>query len=183
MRKSLNKWMLGLGLFLGMLLPMSCSNTAKADPLQEPVMLQQINLADPKVQGLMERIKYVYQLRFGSSADFPKDLTIVRWLGKDGDLMTRICECYGITNALLGVPGDVLVQIMEKTGNWTNEFVLAHELVHVLHSADGRWSAKDRDAFEEEADGIAYQVIWQMRVEGIYSIFAEDGKDAVRKSP
>lgn len=98
-------------------------------------------------------------------------------------MLSRFCGCYGKTEGVLGVPGQVFVQVMEDTGLWTAEFILAHELVHVLHMSDGRWSPVERNVFEEEADGIAYQVIWQMRVEGIGSMFAEDGRDAIRKKP
>lgn len=175
------RWM-AVGLFMGLMLPMSCGNTqAATGPYkQQTAILREINQADPRVQGLIARVQAVYQFRVGSDIEFPETVTIVRWLGRDSQLLAKFCNCYGRTEGYIGDPV-VWVQVMEDTGPWTAEWVLAHELTHVLQIVSGRWTPEQRQAFEDEADGVAWIVISQMRAEGIYSMFGEDGTDAIRK--
>lgn len=76
-----------------------------------------------------------------------------------------------------------MVQLTEDTGDWTADFILAHELVHVLHVLDGRWNLDQRDDFEAEADGVAFLAITALRAAGVPPVFEqENDADIVRKN-
>lgn len=168
---------LSLGLMLGLLLPISCTSMAA-----EPVQVVRLDPASsPALQALMDQVKYQYEIRYGSPSqpvEYPKELLMIQWLGKDSELVKRVCTCYGQTSGFVGSSA-ILVQVMEDTGEWTPDFILAHELTHVLHVHDRRWRADQRSAFEEEAEGIAWSAITQLRSAGVPTVFG--GADAVRK--
>jgi len=115
------------------------------------------------------------------NASFPEDLLIVKWQGSDSALVQKVCQCYGVTNGHISGTS-FTVQLTEDTGDWTADFVLAHELVHVLHVLDGRWNPAKRGDFEAEADGIAWLAITELRAAGVPPVFEESGTDAIRKT-
>jgi len=68
---------------------------------------------------------------------------------------------------------DVLVVILQETGEWSNDFVLAHELTHVLQVMDGRWTEESRADFEEEADIIAQIVTMQLTADKVPPVLGD----------
>jgi len=158
-----------VGLVTGLLLPILYgSMPARAAAAETAGALPNFRLLqplDPRLQLMQTLVLVAYQDRYGSktAVEFPPGIPIILLLGTDGTLYSRGCECYGVTHWSEGVK-DLRIVVVEKTGQWQRDEVLAHELTHVLQVAEGRWSEDKRQQFELEAEVIAAVVMTQWRM-------------------
>jgi hypothetical protein len=123
---------------------------------------------------LQQLVLVAYQDQFGSksASAFPPHLLLTHILGTDGAFYSNGCSCYGVTH--WSDASDIAVVVVEETGPYSQDWVLAHELTHVLQAIENRWSAESRGAFEREADFVAQTVMAQMKMLGAPAVWSLD---------
>lgn len=157
--------MTGLALPIFWLLTSSGAQTAE---IQRPENFQRLQNQHQGLRLLQASVKAAYQSLYGSgtAVEFPQDLPITFLLGRDGDTYSAGCGCYGVTQWIPGAPWTVTVVVVEDTGEYSQDAVLAHELAHVLQVLDGRWVPEQRQQFEDEADMVMRVAMTQFQALG-----------------